>query len=228
MDKKIEMEEMHVVSDLETLKVLSDPFRMDILRIIALANKVGELRTVKQLADELDLPPTKLYYHIKLLEKHNLIIVADTQVVSGIIEKKYRIIADDITVDKNILETEEGPSDEQLEQLLESIGNIYDLTYLDLKKSLKTIFLEKVVEKEGGPPAREQISLHIQSDDLLLTREQTKAFTQKFKDLFAEFDQLSEENLKAKTDEHLFFGMVFSLVPHYHRTTNPSTEEPKE
>jgi DNA-binding transcriptional ArsR family regulator len=80
-----------VVRDVETLKALSDPLRLAILGILMDgAHTAPKVRTVKELAAELDEPTTKLYRHIKQLEARGLIEVAETRVVSGIVEHRYR------------------------------------------------------------------------------------------------------------------------------------------
>ena len=73
------IEEEYLVTDLETIKIISDPLRVQILEHIGLTSEVGKLITVKEIAEALDIPPTKLYYHINLLEKHDLIRVAETR-----------------------------------------------------------------------------------------------------------------------------------------------------
>ncbi len=77
-----------ILEDLETLKVLADPFRNQILEVLA----PGPL-TVNQIAEKLGLTPSKLYYHINMMEKHNLIKIIDTTVKANIIEKHYWIMA---------------------------------------------------------------------------------------------------------------------------------------
>jgi len=46
--------------------------------------------------------PTKLYYHLALLEEHALIRVASTRMVSGIVEKRYQAVARRISVDRSL------------------------------------------------------------------------------------------------------------------------------
>jgi hypothetical protein len=98
------IEESRQIVDLETLKVISDPLRIRLLDAIGIANRAGKRRTVKQLAAELNIPHQKLYYHINLLEKHALIRVAETQVVSGIIEKHYQVQARSLSVARSLFE----------------------------------------------------------------------------------------------------------------------------
>jgi DNA-binding MarR family transcriptional regulator len=227
MAKKLKTDKTFIVKDLETLKVLSDPLRMEILRFIAIANQKGRFATVKEIADELEMPNTKLYYHINLLEKHGLILVGDTQVVSGIIEKQYQIVAEDISVDKHILATDEGAEDEQLDQLLETLSSILDSAYANLKKSMKTMLLEKLVEKEGGPPARKQVNMSFSNTELYLTEKQAAEMKTRLTGLVEEFDRLSTKNIQKDADG-LHFGCTMILTPHYHRSPNPNAEQPTQ
>ncbi|WP_316523456.1 ArsR/SmtB family transcription factor [Kitasatospora brasiliensis] len=77
------------VSDVAVLKALADPLRLAILG--ALQASEGRPLTAKELAAALDEPQTKLYRHIKQLEKAGLVLVAGTRLVSGIVESRYRV-----------------------------------------------------------------------------------------------------------------------------------------
>src|SRR5689334_15395153 len=97
-----------VITDLETLKVISDPLRLQIMEVVQ-----HNSRTVKQIAAELDIAPSKLYYHINLMEEHGLIHVTDTRIVSGIIEKQYQAAARNLRVNHSLL----SPNKEAREQV---------------------------------------------------------------------------------------------------------------
>ncbi len=92
-----EPQPMKIIRDLDTLRVLTDPLRM---RILAALDE--RPRTVKEVARMLDMPPTRLYYHFNLLEKHDIIRVVETRVVSGIIEKRYWVTARNFNVDRTL------------------------------------------------------------------------------------------------------------------------------
>lgn len=77
-----------LLDNLETLKVLADPFRNQILEVLA-----ARPMTVNQIAEKLGVQPSKLYYHVNLLEKHGLIQVVETSIKANIIEKQYWIAA---------------------------------------------------------------------------------------------------------------------------------------
>lgn len=79
------------VTDTETLRVMSDPLRIAILRrLMTDADQGVRVMSAKELAAELGEPQTKLYRHLKQLEEAHLIEVAETRVVSGINEQRYR------------------------------------------------------------------------------------------------------------------------------------------
>lgn len=79
------------IEDAATLKAMADPTRLAILRRM-MAPAAGEgLRhwSAKELAAALGEPQTKLYRHLKQLEESGLIKVAETRLVSGIVEQRY-------------------------------------------------------------------------------------------------------------------------------------------
>ena len=81
-----------VIDDPKTIKVLSDPLRIRILRVLGEgAHTRPRVWTVKQLAEAIGVPPGKLYWHMKQLLAVDMIQVAEVAVVGGIIEQRYRV-----------------------------------------------------------------------------------------------------------------------------------------
>jgi DNA-binding transcriptional ArsR family regulator len=79
------------ISDVETLRVIADGTRMAILRVLMSGVEFAPpIMSAKELAAALDEPQTKLYRHLKQLEEAGLIQVAETRLVSGIVEQRYR------------------------------------------------------------------------------------------------------------------------------------------
>ncbi|NDJ59781.1 MAG: winged helix-turn-helix transcriptional regulator [Chloroflexi bacterium] len=108
--------EQFVITTLETLKVFSDPLRQQILESL-----LDGAKTVKQIAAELDLAPTKLYYHINLLDEHQLIRVTETRIISGIIEKHYRATARNFDIRRSLLIPGQRDADDHLDEALNAI-----------------------------------------------------------------------------------------------------------
>ena len=73
-----------VISDVETLKALSDPLRLRILE--TMVTRADVAWSVKELAARLGVPQTRLYHHVELLVERDLLRPAEQRVVSGIIE----------------------------------------------------------------------------------------------------------------------------------------------
>jgi DNA-binding transcriptional ArsR family regulator len=94
----VDKDDVLVVSDLEMLRLVSDPFRIQLLELLR-----ERPTTVKELAASLGVPPTRIYYHINLLEEHGLIRVASSRLVSGIVEKRYEVTASRLSVDRALL-----------------------------------------------------------------------------------------------------------------------------
>ena len=59
------------ISDVETIKALSDPLRLRILEVMTAGH--DETFTVKRLATSLGVSQTKLYHHVNLLVERELI-----------------------------------------------------------------------------------------------------------------------------------------------------------
>ena len=80
------------IDSVEELRALADPVRLAILTALDAPVRDGELpvMSVKELAQHLGEPQTKLYRHVKQLEAAGLIEVAATRMVSGILEQRYR------------------------------------------------------------------------------------------------------------------------------------------
>lgn len=88
------------VEDVETIKVVADERRMAILRLMQ------QPTTVKAVSAALDIPASKLYYHVNLLEKHGLIHVVDHNIDSGIVEKIYQVTARQLKIVNPLLRTD--------------------------------------------------------------------------------------------------------------------------
>jgi DNA-binding transcriptional ArsR family regulator len=205
------------IDNLETLKVLSDPTRHEIMKYVGAENKRGQFCTVKQLAKVMGVSATKLYYHIKLLEEQCLLVVGDTRIVSGIIEKQYHVIAWNISLSQSALSTQEEPKDEALEKVFSSIEQIVGNSLNNVRTSLLTIYEEELAAKKGGKPARKQVAMHISAKDLLLSTDQAITFEKQLVKMMDDFEILSNQNLKNDSEDILWYENIQMFVPQYQR-----------
>lgn len=226
MMDELQIPERLEITDLETLKALSDPLRLDILKQVGILNRKGERCTVKQLGKILGMPPTKLYYHVNLLEEHELLVVGDTKVVSGIIEKHYQVCAMNISVSQDLMALNETEDREgQLSQILDSVEDLLTNSMRNLRTSMETIYEEAKLEKEEGVPAREQIQMDVNNYELVLTRQEAQEYMDLLNELRVKFSKVSDDNLKTDDKNTLFFGITQMIVPYYHRSPNPNKPE---
>ncbi|CEN97276.1 ArsR/SmtB family transcription factor [Paraclostridium sordellii] len=92
------MKEVLVLRDLECIKAIAHPKRIDILK----AFKATPL-SAKQLSQLLDEPHAKINYHIKTLYKVGVLDLVQEKVKSGIVEKYYYPRAKHIVIGKKAL-----------------------------------------------------------------------------------------------------------------------------
>ncbi len=84
----INMKQLDRIKSTDTLKVLGDPRRLAILRLL-----MRQPQTLSQLGRVLDTYPAKVRHHLKQLEGAGLVELSSTQIVRGFVEKYYSATA---------------------------------------------------------------------------------------------------------------------------------------
>lgn len=74
--------------DVATAEVLVHPLRLRIVNAL-----IPSALTVKEMANELELPITRLYYHVNMLVDARLIEVVDTEKTGASIQRRFRSVA---------------------------------------------------------------------------------------------------------------------------------------
>ncbi|MEW6084799.1 MAG: winged helix-turn-helix domain-containing protein [Chloroflexota bacterium] len=128
MKKKNESKSFRI-KDLETLRAISDPLRVQIVELLIVENL-----TVKQVAEKLGLAPSKLYYHFATLEKLGLIEVAETRMVANMVEKVYQSRADVMDVDPSLFRFSKEGENESINM---AVNSVIDATRDDIFRSLQ-------------------------------------------------------------------------------------------
>lgn len=152
-----------ILDNLDALKAYFDPVRLQIVQEMSY-----QPRTVHDIAEALDVPFTRLYYHIKMLEKHNIIRVVETRAMSGAVEEKYyQVTARQFIVDRSLLSTGSTDDSQGLDTFLTTM---LEETHDDIKNSVR-----------GGKINVQELSPH--PDSMLvrrgifrLSREQAEQF----------------------------------------------------
>lgn len=178
--------ELMIIDDLETLKVLADPLRLRIMELMR------EVTTVKQVAAELDMPPTKLYYHINLMEKHGLIVMVDTRIVSGIIEKHYQVAAKMMRVSGALLSPAAGD-----EGLAITLSGVFEDLRSDILQSIRD---GVALAEDDAQPGRGIVMV---SNILHLNETQAAEFYERLGELLKEYETLSQSQ-RNQPDAHRY------------------------
>lgn len=111
------------IANLEALQVMVDGQRHRVVTML-----MDEPLTAKEVAERLGIGRTRLYYHLDLLEKHGLIRVTDTRIVSGILERTYRAVARAFRVDRALLSSQASEL-----QITDAQASIIDAVAQDLR-----------------------------------------------------------------------------------------------
>lgn len=187
-----------VISDLETLKVLADPLRLSILEYLMRPS------TVKRIAEKINKPPTKLYYHFNLLEKHNLIVLVDTRIVSGIIEKHYQAAAHVYRVAKDLLTPGSTEFDEGLELTLNGV-------FASTRQEILDNIHDATINMADDAPWHRRMNLNQQR--FYLNQQDYEALRKRFYDIFDEYNRLSEANINDNSPDLYSLKLLFLSYP---------------
>lgn len=187
-----------IIDDLETLKVFFDPLRTRIVRAM-----VHQPRSVHEIAEELSIPFTRLYYHINMLEKHGIIRLVDVRNIGGAVEEKYyQVRARSFVVDRRWLTMSPPEDADHISPGVEAVmaatlGGTLD----DIRHAVRTghIDLSKLSPHPDALIIRRGVSL--------MSREQARQFHERLLELMQDFAGIEPDG------EPLYYAMAFALYP---------------
>jgi DNA-binding transcriptional ArsR family regulator len=205
MMKKLTNTHTFTIKDLDTLKVIADPLRWQIVELL-----VMQTMTVRQLAEKLGLATSKLYYHINTLEEHGLIQVVDTRIVSGIIEKHYRTTATDIDIEPSLLSFTSPAGRENIHSVLLST---LDATREDLLRSLQA----RAFELDHGAPEQPR-AMVLNRLTSRISEERADEFRERLKSLLVEFGESDTEGT------YQTYAMTVAFYPAFYYQKTDSEE----
>lgn len=180
----------YYIEDLFTLEVLNSPIRLRIL------HNFREPGSVRDVAEALDVPVTRLYYHVNLLEEIGAIEVVETRKVGAMIQRIYRTSARNFKAAPNILDNIDD------KQKFAEIGaaTIVDGARMDAEATILTQ-LEKLDVGEGvevlGSMGRTVVQL---------TDDQVREFVARLEELVTEIND-------SDTPEGEAYGLSWVFFP---------------
>jgi DNA-binding transcriptional ArsR family regulator len=181
---------VRVIDDLETLKVIADPTRAAIIELLA------EPRSVTQLAAALDVPRTRLYHHIELLQTKGLVEQVDERRAGALTERVYALTAKVFRASKRLLRS--GDVEERADAITTLL---FETTKTDLQRSIVS---GEAILDHGE--AVKQVGLG--RSIALLAPERAAEFITELEALVARFDDAHGSGANARP-----FALVWALYP---------------
>ena len=189
------------ITDLETLRAVSDPLRIQIVELLTTHNL-----TVKQVAEKLGLAPSKLYYHFGALEKLGMIEVAETRMVSNMIEKVYQSNADQLDVDPSLLKFSKEGDNESFNIL---ISSTIDATREDIIRSLQARQFQ--LDLGAAEQSRRFIINRVVSQ---ISEERVAEFQERLVQLIQEFE--GEEKHSSRKPNLQPYALTVAMYPSFY------------
>ena len=191
-----------LIEDLETLRTFADPLRAQVYEILLQAPA-----SVRQVGERLGLAPSRLYYHINLMEKLGLIRVVETRMVANMVEKAYRAAAYKLDVASDLLDFGSDSGQQAIHGLL-TTG--LEATRDDLLRSLHV----RQMELEQGAEARPR-QVMVSRTTARIPDAKADAFRSRLQALIAEFDEA--DRTKDKDGEGLQdYALLVAFYPSFY------------
>ena len=197
----------YTIPDLETLRTLSDPLRMQIYEIV-----LDTPSSVRQIAERLGLASSRLYYHINQLEKFGLIRMVETRMVANMMEKIYRAVAFELELAPGLLNFN---VEENRETLTNMMVNHLDITRDDILRSLQA---RQLAVEQGA----EQRPRTMMVNRLLATipDEVADEFTRRLQALIKEFGEKDH----TKGEKVQTYALTVAFYPTFYYPEQNKTE----
>ena len=194
MKKDKEQKKRFHISDLETLRAIADPLRVQIMELLE-----DKALTVKQVAEKLGLAPSKLYYHFGALEKLGMIEVAETRMVANMLEKTYKSAAHVLDVDPALFKFSKDGDNEPINIMLSST---IDATREDMQRSLQARQFQ--LEQGSGEQPRRMILNRVVSS---VSEKRIGEFQERLVKLIQEFE--AEDAVSKPKDQPYALTVAF-------------------
>lgn len=128
------------VDDPEVFEVLNNTLRTRILR------RLVEPNSIRGVAEELNVPPTRLYYHVNMLEEAGIIAVVETRKVGAMLQKIYQTTAKSFRPSPRLAESDLAP--EELAKIMS--GVVLDGARVDAIEALTKTFVRQRSGDQGS------------------------------------------------------------------------------
>ncbi len=180
------------IEDIEVFEVLNNPVRLRIMRYLS------EPTPIREVAEALEVPPTRLYYHFNLLEEAGVIRVVETRKVGAMLQKLYQAVAKSYRPSAKLIEGDRSPA--ELAKISASV--VLDGARLDAEEALARHFSSLSAEDEFGRFSEGGMARAI----AVLTKERAQEFYEKLQAFL-------EAELSTADEDGIEFSFSFAFFP---------------
>ncbi|MCP3742368.1 ArsR family transcriptional regulator [Rossellomorea sp. BNER] len=174
------MKDIKLLTTYEQLKALSDPFRSQL--ILRLMEKP---QTGQQLSEVFDLSRARIHYHLKELEKNELVEIVKREEKNGIVQKFYQSVAGGFVADRTLLPNSEDMS-ETVRQMI--------VNMLERSKMRVLSTPEEALQEETGSQDPTDWKYLSSAFEIKATEEDFKAWQKKYYELMDELADIQKKN----------------------------------
>lgn len=186
------MEETKVLTTIEEVKAISDPFRY---RILSAFYKLNAPSTVKEVASEMNEVPANIHYHVKKLEASGILKLVYTREIKGIVAKYYEPTAENYQI-RYSSELENVNKELVLAEKQRMLSQFYDIS--------KNIFVEQLrCSSERGMDNHGILTM----EDLYLNDAEVKEFEEYIAG-FVDKHKKRPENMSGIANYHTFISFL--------------------
>lgn len=194
------MIEKLILTTQEEIRTMTDPYRIDIIQI--LRKHKNKPLTVKEIADIMNEPHGKVYYHVQKLYKFGAVIIEKTEKINGIVAKYYALNFETMEIQGN---SQNDNNAINMNHAMSMINKFYDDSKSEFLNYVKNI----AKFKEQIPGTKEEhtgrFDSKLQTTTLYFTEESYEAFT-------TEINRLIDEHTAEKKVEGEFEKAIFLTV----------------
>lgn len=188
------MKDIKLLTTHEQLKALSDPFRSDLLLRLMEKPKTGQ-----QLSELFNLSRARIHYHLKELEKNDLVEIVRKEEKNGIVQKFYQSVAGGFVPDQSLI-----PSSDMTETVRQMM-----VSMLDQSKRRILAAPEDSLQDQSSSQDPAEWKYRSSAYEIHAKEEDFMAWQKKFSDLMEELAQIQRPD--PSSDAKLYYFHMLGL-----------------
>lgn len=173
--------------DIKLAKTLFNYQRIRILQVVK-----NKEKTVKEIAEELNEKPSRLYYHINQLEELGLLSVVNEKQVGNLIQKYYKSVGTEMFPNEITFENKDAH---------ENAEYIFSQLYAFVDEAISKIYVD--LNKDDMKEVTSEVSVI----NVSLTKSEWKVVNQKIREIISERNS-EEEDINKKDVRYIVMSYL--------------------